>query len=98
MKKIKEQPWADNDNGCINNILTLIVCTFPLEPVVIYLENNQQLFQLIPWKKAFTFSLARAGKDIQFCYLWYCPIGCMDYISDFNLLKNNSVCIHLNTE
>lgn len=49
--KMKEQPWADNDNGCINKILTLTVCTFPLEPDVIYLENNQQLFQLIPWRE-----------------------------------------------
>lgn len=49
-------------------------------------------------KKAFTYSLARAGKDIKFCYLWYCPIGCMDYISDFKLLNNNPVCIHLNTK
>lgn len=64
--KIKKQPWADNDNGCLNEILTLIVCTFPLEPVVIYLENNQQLFQTHSMKIAFTHSLARAEKAVDF--------------------------------
>jgi hypothetical protein len=110
-EKMKEQPWADNDNGCINQDTYFNSMYIPTRAWCYLFREQSTIISTHSMKRAFTYSLARADKKFNFAtnyngmvhelYLWFQFIkewSCIEYKISFHTpeSRNIRICFHMN--